>query len=76
MIVSSRGSDQFPLRLPDGMRDKLKGLAARNGRSTNSEIVIALFAHLAATEGLIGVESSAAASSNNATLAGGAFINR
>src|SRR5688572_19771046 len=34
-----RGSDQFPLRLPDGMRGRLKALADRNGRSMNAEIV-------------------------------------
>lgn len=35
----SRGSDQFPLRLPDGMRDKLKSAAEKEGRSMNAEIV-------------------------------------
>lgn len=34
-----RGSDQFPLRLPDGMRDALKIAADENGRSMNAEIV-------------------------------------
>lgn len=34
-----RGSDQFPLRLPDGMRDDLKDAADKNGRSMNAEIV-------------------------------------
>lgn len=34
-----RGSDQFPLRLPDGMRDEIKASAERNGRSMNAEIV-------------------------------------
>lgn len=34
-----RGSDQFPLRLPDGMRELLKRRAEENGRSMNSEIV-------------------------------------
>lgn len=34
-----RGSDQFPLRLPDGMRDRLKQAAAANNRSMNAEIV-------------------------------------
>lgn len=37
-----RGSDQFPLRLPDGMRDRIKASAERNGRSMNAEIVQAL----------------------------------
>ena len=34
-----RGADQFPLRFPDGMRERLKGEAARNGRSMNAEII-------------------------------------
>ena len=34
-----RGSDQFPLRLPDGMREEIKRRADINGRSMNSEIV-------------------------------------
>jgi len=77
LIVASRGSDQFPVRFPDGMRDKVKALAARNGRSMNSEIIYALFAHLRAAtgEGLANT-APAAASSNNAALAGGASINR
>lgn len=39
---TTRASDQFPLRLPDGMRDELKRLANENGRSMNAEIVSAL----------------------------------
>ncbi|HTA99374.1 MAG TPA: Arc family DNA-binding protein [Bradyrhizobium sp.] len=34
-----RGSEQFVLRLPDGMRDKLHELANANDRSVNAEIV-------------------------------------
>lgn len=37
-----RDSDQFALRLPDGMRDKIKASAEENGRSMNAEIVFAL----------------------------------
>ena len=37
-----RGSDQFPLRLPDGMRDRLKHAAAANKRSMNAEIIARL----------------------------------
>lgn len=40
--VPSRGSDQFQLRLPDGMRDKLKEAADQAGRSMNAEIVARL----------------------------------
>lgn len=38
----SRSSDQFILRLPDGMRDKVKADADKNNRSMNSEIVAIL----------------------------------
>lgn len=37
--IPSRGSDQFNLRLPDGMRDRLRVAAEANGRSMNAEIV-------------------------------------
>ncbi len=37
-----RGSDQFPLRFPDGMREMIAEAAARNGRSMNAEIVARL----------------------------------
>jgi len=46
-----RGSDQFPLRLPDGMRDHLKTEAEKNGRSMNAEIVTRLEASLAGAVG-------------------------
>lgn len=36
---TGRGSDQFPLRLPDGMRDRLKEAASESGRSMNAELV-------------------------------------
>lgn len=37
--IPSRGSDQFNLRFPEGMRDRLKQAAAENGRSMNAEII-------------------------------------
>lgn len=37
-----RGSDQFQLRLPDGMRDRIKAASDKAGRSMNAEIVAAL----------------------------------
>ena len=40
--ISSRGSDQFPVRFPEGMRDRIKADAEANGRSMNSEIVARL----------------------------------
>lgn len=36
---AGRGSDQFPLRLPPGMRDQIKRAAEDSGRSMNSEIL-------------------------------------
>ena len=39
---TGRGSDQFPLRLPDGMRDRIKAAAEASNRSMNAEIVARL----------------------------------
>ena len=44
---TGQGSEQFQLRLPDGMREALAELAARNGRSMNAEIVTALAMYFA-----------------------------
>ena len=38
-VVSSRGSDQINVRVPDGMREALRDIASANRRSVNSEIV-------------------------------------
>lgn len=37
--VAGRGSDQFVVRLPDGMRDQIAADAKAKGRSMNAEIV-------------------------------------
>ena len=42
MAVASRGSDQFPVRMPDGLRDRIKASAANEHRSMNSAIIAAL----------------------------------
>lgn len=34
--------DQYVVRLPDGMRDSIKEVAAENMRSMNAEIVMAI----------------------------------
>jgi len=39
---TSRESDKFMLRLPAGMRDRIKSKADENGRSMNSEIISTL----------------------------------
>lgn len=40
--VPSRGTDQFVLRFPEGMREGLKEAAEKNGRSMNAEILTRL----------------------------------
>lgn len=40
--------DKYVVRFPDGMRDRLKALAAENGRSLNAEIIARLEASFAA----------------------------
>lgn len=60
----SRYLDKFMTRLPEGMRARVKELAARNYRSMNSEIIAALERHLAesaATGEGLGNSSPAAA---------------
>ncbi|MGV0879434.1 Arc family DNA-binding protein [Martelella sp. FLE1502] len=37
--VPSRGTDQFMVRFPDGMRERIREEADKNGRSMNSEII-------------------------------------
>jgi hypothetical protein len=38
----SQSQDKFVLRLPDGMRDRIKAAASDNNRSMNAEIIAAL----------------------------------
>ena len=40
--IPSRGSDQFVVRFPVGMRDRIREAAEANGRSMNAEIIAAL----------------------------------
>jgi len=44
---ASRGPDQFLIRLPEGMRDRIAKLAATNGRSMNTEMISLLEKSLA-----------------------------
>lgn len=39
MAKTSNSSDKFIVRLPDGMRERLKDQAAKNNRTLNAEIV-------------------------------------
>lgn len=41
-VPTGRESDKFMLRLPDGMRDRIKKKAEFNNRSMNAEIVASL----------------------------------
>lgn len=42
MSKPGRGSDQYNLRFPEGMRDRIKAAADANGRTMNAEIIAAL----------------------------------
>jgi hypothetical protein len=44
--TAGRGSDQYLLRLPEGVRDAVANLAEENGRSINTEILAAIEKHL------------------------------
>ena len=37
--MQSQDSDQFKIRMPDGLRDQIKAAADANGRSMNAEII-------------------------------------
>lgn len=50
MARAGRDSDGFRLRLPDGLRDRIKAAAEAEGRSMNAEIVGALEAAFPAPE--------------------------
>lgn len=45
--VPSRGTDQFMLRFPEGMRDEIRQAAEASGRSMNTEILARLEQSLA-----------------------------
>lgn len=45
-VTGRKSNEQFMLRLPDGMRDRISDAAEGNGRSMTQEIVLALQAHL------------------------------
>ncbi|RVJ69767.1 Arc family DNA-binding protein [Sinorhizobium meliloti] len=40
--ISTRDQNKFIVRLPEGMRDRIKAAAERNNRSMNAEIVATL----------------------------------
>jgi plasmid stability protein len=57
---TNRESDKIIVRLPEGMRHALAELAARNGRSSNAEVVAALVTYLEREkqDQLLGVETA------------------
>lgn len=55
-LPPSRTADQFQLRLPDGMRERIADEAKKNGRSMNAEIVSRLEGSFF-TEGDVGLSS-------------------
>src|SRR5258705_10528218 len=64
---AGRGSDQFMVRMPPGMRSALAAEAERNGRSMNAEIVGRLawsFEEILSTEGLIVISKRMTAAIN------------
>lgn len=48
--MTTHQSEKFVLRLPEGMRNRLKLAAEKTMRSMNSELVIALEKHLGELE--------------------------
>lgn len=42
MATVGRGAEQYTVRFPDGLRDRIKAAADANGRSMNAEIVATL----------------------------------
>lgn len=42
MAKVGRGAEQYTVRMPDGLRDRIKAAADTNNRSMNAEIVSAL----------------------------------
>lgn len=69
--------EKIVVRLPDGLRGRIKQAAARNGRSANSELVF----HLSRAYGCapetaeVSLATSPAVSSNTTALAGGDIVN-
>lgn len=45
--IAAKGADQYMLRLPRGLRNRVARRAVENGRSINTEIVDAVQKHLA-----------------------------
>ena len=71
----AREDDRFIIRLPDGMRDRIKAAAAENLRSMNSEVLYHLKRIYGSAAGpQVGAENPAAGN-DKAALQGGPSIN-
>lgn len=76
-MIATRIDDKFALRLPNGLRDRVRVAAREAGRSMNTEIVMTLervYRSEAATGEGLGNHAPAAAL-NTAALAGRDIIN-
>lgn len=63
--------DQYVVRFPDGLRDKIKALAKANRRSMNAEIVLALEGRVQMAAGEVVEAKNPAAIEQNAALTSG-----
>jgi plasmid stability protein len=57
---AGRGSDQFVIRFPEGMRDRIANLAAAHGRSMNAELIDRLEKSMVDSDNLKNLETSVA----------------
>ena len=55
---AGRGSDQFVIRFPEGMRDRIAKLAAANGRSMNAELIVRLEKSMSVSDDLKELEDA------------------
>ena len=70
----SRGDDQFPLRMPPGLRGRLKERAVQSRRSMNSELLLAIESWLAGEDVTAGAkfgDRSPAVTTETAACQGG-----
>lgn len=74
----ARTDDKMMIRLPDGLRDRIKAAARANRRSANAELVFHLervFPAPAAATGAGFADTTPAAAQNTAACQGGDIIN-
>jgi predicted DNA-binding protein len=56
-MIAAKKSDQYMLRLPPGLRDRVARRAKKNGRSMNTEIIDAIERHLTGLDRLADLEA-------------------